>query len=235
MADLTSLEDALRSALLAPDDAEAVVGVCAACIDRLPYDGAAITVMTSDVQRQIVYASDDVVAAIERLQYTLGEGPSLLAFTERRPVLVPSARDPLTAVRWPILAGEVTDLAVGSIFCFPMRVGVINVGVCTLYRRSAGDLSASDVSVTLSALELTTLALLDLRSSGDGEHLLGRWLAGDVHSRREVHQATGMLMGQLRVSAEVAFARLRAAAFAAGCDVEVLSARVVRRQLRLES
>lgn len=234
MADLASFEAAIDLALQAPNAPGAVTGICLACVDRLPCDGAAITAMTSDVQRETVYASDEVIAEFERVQYTLGEGPSLVAFTRRRPVLVADVRNPTTAVRWPVLVGELASLPIGSIFCFPLRLGVINVGVAALYRSTARDLTSSDVALTLDILELTTLALLELRDGDAGDHLLGRWLGGDGHSRREVHQATGMLMGQLRVPAEVAFARLRAAAFSAGCDLEDIAEQVVGRRLRLE-
>lgn len=234
MTDLALLQAAIDEALHAADDAQAISGVCAACVERLPCDGAAVTVMASDIQRQTVYASDEVIATFERAQYALGEGPSLVAFTQRRPALVPFMDDPSTTARWPGLVSEVADLNVGSLFCFPMRFGVINVGVCALYRRRPGNLSTDDVSLTLNVLELTTLALLELRDGDESEHLLGRWLSGAGHSRRQVHQATGMLMGQLGVSAEVAFARLRATAFSQGRDIEQISKEIVNRRLRLD-
>ncbi|MGI8701707.1 MAG: GAF and ANTAR domain-containing protein [Nocardioidaceae bacterium] len=234
MTDLALLQAAIDEALQAADDADAVTGVCAACVARLPCDGAAVTVMASDSQRQTVYASDEVIAAFERAQYSLGEGPSLVAFTQRRPALVSHIDDSATLARWPGLAREVANLDVGSVFCFPMRLGVINVGICAFYRREPGTLSTEDVSSVLEVLELTTLALLELRDGDGTEHLLGRWLSGAGHSRRLVHQATGMVMGQLGVPAEVAFARLRASAYSQGRDVEQVATEIVNRSLRLD-
>lgn len=235
MAELASLRAGIEKALRFRDDTTAVIGICAACAEVLPADGAAVTVMTSDVQRETIYASDDVIAAVERAQYSLGEGPSLLAFTRGRPALVPAVSERSTASRWPVLAGELAALPVGALFCFPMRFGVMSVGVLTFYRRSPGPLSAEDVALVLSVLDLTTLGLLELRGGSTDEFLLGRALAVDGLRRRQVHQATGVLMGQFGVSVEAAFARLRAHAFADGRDIEVVADDILIGRLRLEA
>jgi len=232
MPELASLRAGIERALRLSDDTAAVLGICAAGAEMLPADGAAVTVMTSDVQRETIYASDDVVAAVERAQYSLGEGPSLLAFTRGRPALVPDVSGGASSSRWPVLAGELAALPVGALFCFPMRFGAISVGVLAFYRRAAGSLSAEDLALVLSVLDLTTLALLELRD-GTEEFLLGRALAVDSLSRRQVHQATGVLMGQFGVSVEAAFARLRAHAFADGRDIEEVANDILIGSLRL--
>lgn len=229
-----SLKDAIAAALRSRDDTEAVLGVCAACARELPADGTAVTVMTSDVQRQTIYASDDVIAAVERAQYSLGEGPSLVAFQQSRPALVPRTGNPAVLARWPVLMGEIAGLPVQALFCFPMRFGAIDIGVLACYRRVEGPLSDDEVACVLDALELTSLAMLELRGDGPDEFLLGRWLAVDALSRRKVHQATGMLMGRFDVSAESAFARLRAHAYADGRDIELVARDIVERRVRLE-
>lgn len=233
--DLSELRSGIRAALRPTDNGDAVVAVCAACGQALPGDAAAITVMASDQVRQTVYAGDGVIEEFERAQYNLGAGPSLTAFSTGRPMLVPDLHAASAAARWPALVDAVSDLPIGGLFCFPMRLGAIGVGVCALYRRSTGSMSAADVAFVLSALDLTTVALLDVRSGGAGESLLGRLLVADSSSRRSVHQATGMLVVQLGVSPESAFARLRAHAYADGSDVEGIASDIVSRRLRLES
>ena len=234
VSDLASLKIEIERALLTDSGDAAVVAVCTACAKALPGDGAAITVMTSDARRETVFATDDVIAALEHAQYNVGEGPSLLAFSTGRPVLVPDIEEAPAAGRWPGLMHAVRGRAMRGIFCFPMRFGVINIGVCACYRREAGLLSSKDVSFVLQAIDLTSLALLELREGQHAESLLGRWLAADGTQRRQVHQATGMLIVQLGVSAEVAFARLRGYAFAQGIDIEQVADDVVNRRLRLD-
>lgn len=234
MTELTALKAAIDEALRLADDARAVVAICAACAAELPADGTAVTIMASDAQRETIYASDDVIAAFEQAEYALGEGPSLQAFTNGRPTLVPSLSDISSVARWPTLVTETGALPIRAVFCFPLQFGVISVGVLTFYRSAAGPLSTPDLSLVLRSLELTTLALLEARGGDATQFLLGRWLAVDGVARQHVHQATGMLMGQFGISAEAAFARLRAHAFAEERDIEKVARDIVDRRLRLE-
>lgn len=233
--DLASLKRDIEKALGSTDDASRVLAVCRACAAALPGDGAAITVMTSDSKRETVFARNLVIAELENVQYNLGEGPSLLAFSTGRPVLVPDVADPSAVTRWPGFLAGLDGQPVRGIFSFPMRFGVISVGVCAFYRHVAGPLNPTDLAFVLDAVDLTTLALLELRDGQVGESLLGRWLAVDGNKRRQVHQATGMLIVQLGVNAGSAFARLRAHAFATDTDIDQVAARIVARRLRLEA
>ncbi len=234
MTALSALANAIETAVREDVDNTAAARVCGACAEVLPSDGAAMTVMASDVGRETVYASDEVIAGFERMQYTLGEGPSLSAFTNGRPALVPDVTRPTVMMQWPGLMSELGDLPIASVFCFPMRFGAINVGVCALYRRTRGSMDANDLSLALGALDMTTLALLQLRDGAVTTSLLDRWLAADGGTRRQVHQATGMLIAQLGVSPEEAFARLRGYSFAAGRDIDQVADDIVNRRLHLE-
>lgn len=57
--------------------------------ELLPVNGASIVVRSGPDNTQLVHATDDVVAQLDDLQFTLGEGPCLDAFRLRQPVLVP--------------------------------------------------------------------------------------------------------------------------------------------------
>lgn len=234
MSDVSALKWEIENALRLEDVGAAILAVSQACVDAMPGDGAAITIMTSDSKRETIFARDQVIANLEHLQYNVGEGPSLLAFSTGRPVLVPDITAGATTGQWPALVGALDGQPVRAVFSFPMRFGVINVGVCVLYCREPGPLSPADLAFVLDALDLGTLALLELRQGQHAESLLGRWLAVDGNKRRQVHQATGMLIAQLGVPAEAAFARLRAHAFAHDSDMEDVAAEIVGRRLRLE-
>jgi ANTAR domain/GAF domain len=235
MADLTEFKLEIEQAMVLTDTDAAFVAVCAACANALPGDGAAITIMTSDSKRETVFSRDQVVADFERLQYNVGEGPSLLAFSTDRPVLVADIKTPPESSHWPGFMGALDGKPIRGVFSFPMRFGVISVGVCTFYRREAGSLTAEELSYVLDVLDVTTLVLLELRDGQQSDPLLGRWLSVNGASRRQVHQATGMLIAQLGVSAEAAFARLRAYAFGQGTDIEQVASDIVNRRLRLEA
>jgi ANTAR domain len=89
------------------------------------------------------------------------------------------------------------------------------------------------VAMVLEAVEMATLVLLQLRGHNRNENLVGRWLEVDGLGRRAVHQATGMLMVQLGLSAEDAFARLRGHCFAAGRDIEQVAGDIVHQRFNL--
>ncbi len=198
-----------------------------------PIDGAAFTEMTSEAIRDPWCASDDLIAEAERIQYSLGEGPTQDAFRTRRPVLVPDLAEARAAARWPVFVAEADHLEIGGLFAIPMQIGAITGGVCTAYRRRAGLLSVADLRRLLRAVDVATLGFLGLRSSSrtydDSSSLVA-----DSTMARQVHQATGMLVAQLNVTAEEAFARLRAHAYSEGRTIHEIADQIVARHLRLE-
>ena len=217
-----------------PTATESLAAFCQAIAADLPMRGMAVGVMRSDSIRETLYASDAVIAEIERRQFSLGEGPVLDAFTTGRPVLVSElgALDP--ARGWPVFTAEVAALAVGGLFAFPMRVGAITIGVCEMYRAEPDPLTPPQLTIVLRAVDLLTLTVLTLRSDGSAEAMDASWLDGHDGATRAVYQATGMLIAQLGVPPEQAFARLRAHAYLEGRSVEQVAADVVARRLRLD-
>ncbi|MGH8962838.1 MAG: GAF and ANTAR domain-containing protein [Jatrophihabitantaceae bacterium] len=218
-----------------PDGMPSALVVCRAFLTRAPLTGAAFTVMSSDVMRDTVCASDEVIAEITAVQYRLGEGPALAAFTTRRPVLIPDLAAPAAAARWPVFTAEAAALPVGALFAFPMQLGAITVGVCDGYRTQAGALTGPQVATALRGVDVATVSLLSVRASAPGDDPDPNWLDGHGSNRQRVHQATGMLVAQLGVSAEQAFARLRAHAYTDGRSLDEIAADIVERRLRLDS
>ncbi len=207
--------------------------VCQAFVAQAPVDGAAFTVMTSDALRDTLCASDEVIAAVEELQFSLGEGPCLEAFTTRRPVLVSDVQDRRDAGRWPVFAAGTAGLQVGGLFAFPMQLGAITVGVCVAYRRRAGRLDGEEVAALLQAVDVATLSLLVVRAGEPDVELADYVFDSHGAGRPLVHQATGMLTVQLGVSAEEAFSRLRAHAYGNGRSMDEVAADIVGRRMHL--
>ena len=194
------------------DDRVLAAEICRACVQGLDIDGAAISLLTADPLRETVFASDATADLLEDLQFSLGEGACIDAAVSRRPVLVADMNDPAQTARWPVYAAAVMEqTGVRAVFALPLQWGAIDVGVLDLYRRAPGALSAAQMRDALSAADAATLILLGLRSDpGDDDQAWDRsW-----GNRAEIHQATGMVVAQLGVSAADALARLRAHAFA---------------------
>lgn len=203
--------------------------ICRACVEGLRIDGAAISVLTASPARETLCATDAAMARMEDLQYTLGEGPCIEAATSGRPVLVPDAEKAAGQSRWPMFAAAVAEQGgVGAVFALPLQLGTINLGILDLYRGIRGPMTGAVLRDAMRVADLAAMMLLGLRTDpGDGQ-----WWEQSWASHAEVHQATGMVIAQLGVDAEDAFARLRGYAFSSGQLLGDVSRDVVARRLR---
>jgi hypothetical protein len=121
------------------------------------------------------------------------------------------------------------------VFALPLQLGAIRLGALDLYRGWPGSLDAGELADALVYADTAGMLLLD--AAGDpGAQAEGRaWPWHDPNGDQDVvHQATGMLLVQLGVSAETAFVRLRALAYARGLPLAAVAREVVGRRLRLE-
>lgn len=202
--------------------------VIRACVDVLPVDGASISVMSGPRERETLYASDEIAAQIEDVQFSLGEGPCFEAFATRRPVLVPDLPQ-ASVLAWPVFATAVRDLPIGAIFAFPLQAGAIRIGAVDLYRRRPGWLSGDEIAIALEVIDLVTAVLLGLLlgEAGGTDDLRGVLSPG----REQVHQATGMLIAAFGISAEEALARLRGYAFVSDRSLDEVAKDIVSRKL----
>lgn len=200
--------------------------VCRACLTLLPVDGASVSVMTDTARREVLFASDELSARIEAVQFSLGEGPCFEAFESGRAVLIPDLPDSSTK-SWPIFAAEITGLPIGAIFAFPLQRGAIRIGAMDLYRREPGWLSPTDLAVALQFVDLLTWVLLNTQT----DMVEGEQWAALSGEREQVHQATGMLIAALNIPAAQALVRLRGYAFATGRLVDDVARDIVARRL----
>lgn len=192
--------------------------ICQACVAGLDVDGAVISLFTATVSRETLWATDTTAELLEELQFTLNEGACMEAAVTGTPVLVADLHHSSEAQRWPIFAAAVADQTdVRGLFAFPLQWGAVNVGVLDLYRRTPGALSTAQRRDAISASETGALMLMGVRTDpghvdadGNGG---GSWLDHSHSSRAEIHQATGIVLAQLGVSAEQALARMRGYAF----------------------
>lgn len=203
--------------------------LCAPFVVNLAVSAASISVIGLQGRQSTVCSSDALAARVDSLQFELGEGPRWEAMRSRSPVLVAdlSAADPS---RWPVFHAEAAGLGIRSIFSFPMVMGAALVGVvdlCCLSLRPA-----DDDFVSLGALMAGRAASPAVqRALSSAEDHRSRESAMAPALRREVHQATGMIVSQLHISATEAFSRLQGHAFLTGRPIEEIAHDVVERTL----
>jgi hypothetical protein len=187
--------------------------------------------LTTRPSRQVLAATDSTAELLEDLQFSLNEGPCMEAATRGRVVLVPDVTNSGSTSRWPVFAGALAERTeVGALFALPLQWGALNLGVLDLYRVAPGALVEEQLRDAVAAADTAALMLLGLRTdSGEAD---GGWLDQAVGNRAEVHQATGMVLAQLGVSAADALARLRAHAFVHNLLLIDVARDVVARRLR---
>jgi ANTAR domain/GAF domain len=194
------------------DDRGLARRICQACVDGLDVDGAAISLLTARASRQTLWATDPIAELLEDLQFTLNEGACMEAAATGNPVLVPDLQHGAEAARWPIFAAAVAEQSpVRALFALPLQWGAVNLGVLDLYRVVPGGLSSPQWRDALAAVDTAALMMLGQRTDPGEDR--GGWLDEAVGHRAEIHQATGMVLVQLGISATDALARLRAHAF----------------------
>ncbi|MEJ3654024.1 GAF and ANTAR domain-containing protein [Actinomycetes bacterium KLBMP 9759] len=186
--------------------------ICTACVDGLDVDGASVSLLTARTSRLTLWATDPVAEQLEELQFTLNEGACMEAARSGHPVLVPDLHHRTEMVRWPLFAAAVAEQTpVRALFALPLQWGAVNLGVLDLYRTSPGGLNDAQWQDVLAATDTAALMMLGQRTEPDGGG--DGWLDHVVGHRAEVHQATGMVLMQLGISATDALARLRGHAF----------------------
>ena len=206
--------------------------MCAAFVDELGVSGASISVVSYGGRQSTVCASDPAVARAEALQFELGEGPHWDALSSRVPVFAADL-GAASESRWPLLVDGLRGLGIEAIFAFPMLMGAALVGVVDLYSTTPRSVDKEFVAkaslqagrVAMGAVQRALHSATDPTSD---ESVMAPAL------RREVHQATGMIIAQLDISATAAFARLQGHAFATERPIDHIAHEVVQGRLAFD-
>jgi GAF domain-containing protein len=207
--------------------------VCEAVILAADVDGVALAVAASATPRETLYVSGPVASVMEELAMTLGEGPGVDALVGGGVVLAADITDAKFVARWPVFAPAAAQAGVRAVFGLPLQAGGIRLGVMGLYRSEPGGLDGEQLADALMLADTACALLLDLAGQGPGRvYQGGSEPVGGQHP--VVHQATGMLIVQLGVSAAVAMIRLRAYAYVHDRRLGEVAADVVARRLRFE-
>jgi hypothetical protein len=204
---------------------------CAAGLD-LPASGVGISLLSETGVPAMAAVSDLVSERVEELQFTLGEGPCLDAFTSRRPVLTEDL-DIGGATRWPAYSSAAGEHGVRAVFAFPLTVGTSCLGALDVYRAHPGPLSPQALAAALAFADYATATLLTGQQQA-GPDRPPPGLDDVLASRFEVHQAQGMLTVQLGVGLDEALIRLRAHAFAQGRSLGLVARDVLAGTLVIE-
>jgi hypothetical protein len=209
--------------------------MCTAAVAGLRVDGAGVTVMVSPTVRDTVYATDRVAGELEEWQLTFGQGPCVDTFADGGPILVVDLGSPECLARWPAFTPAALGSGAHAVFALPLQIGAIRLGVLDLYRARPGPLSPDELADALAYADTAGLLLLDTAAGTEPDTAVLAWQRDDPTAHHAlVHQATGMVLVQLGVSAETAFVRLRGHAYARNRRLGDVARDVVERRLRFD-
>ncbi|TFC90526.1 GAF and ANTAR domain-containing protein [Cryobacterium sp. TMT3-29-2] len=199
-------------------------------LGALPVDGVSISTFGDFLPAETVSASDAQSLRLDELQFDLGEGPCWDALETGMPVFEPNIRERPNRV-WPAFSEAIIAEELGAVFAFPLVLGPLRIGAIDLYTSRPSQLNdlhirnASGLATIVSRLVLARAIRLS-HSEIEGETDLRRQF-----SRREVHQATGMVLAQLGISAVDARLVIQGHAFALGRSVQEIAEEIIGRRL----
>lgn len=182
-------------------------------VEVFPIAGSSISTLGDLLGSETVFASDAQAARLDELQFDLGVGPCWDALNRARPVLEPDLRDAPRGL-WPEFTAAAVADGVGSLFAFPMLVGSLRVGAVDLYARHPMTLDRAQTRQAASLADLVGRHVLKralIKSTADAE---ADETEQNPFSRRLIHQATGMVLAQLNISADDARLVIQGHAFA---------------------
>jgi hypothetical protein len=201
--------------------------VCHAARDLMGADGASLTLEDTTPGRVTLCVTDRRAELLEDLQDVLREGPCLSAFATGEPATAPLGGS--AAAQWPRFAAAARRIIgpAGVLWSVPMRPGGQTMGTVTWYRLAAGQLSESLVAALPMADAAGAMLLTDPQAFLESPQ------PGSWSSRAVIHQATGMLIAQLGVSADRALAILRGYAYEHHTELRAVATAVTSHQLDL--
>ncbi|ARE38042.1 MULTISPECIES: GAF and ANTAR domain-containing protein [Rhodococcus] len=184
-------------------------------------DGAAVSVF-SGTAGDLVYATDDIAAQVDELQFILGEGPTVECFRRLRPEVHHHDASDHGADEWPTFAADAYALDVRNVHAFPLVIDSVPLGVLTVYIKNPRCLTPEEERICVRcARSLVSYVFTDLTRTP--------YLAAGPYgfSRADVHIASGILAARHTMSIDHALRRLQSDARAQHRRVTVLAREVI--------
>jgi hypothetical protein len=208
--------------------------LCIECASAMTMTGAGLSLMSPAGSAGHVGAANEISSHLEELQFSLGEGPCLDSLALGRPVLHPDL-EVSGLDRWPAYSRASLDAGINAVFAFPLQIGSIRLGALDIYRDRPGALDEVLLVEALAFADAALMVLLHLQDHMPLDQGLHTEFWVGPATRREVHQATGMVSVQASIGLDEALMLLRARAFSEERPVLDVARDVVERRVRFEN
>lgn len=213
------------------EGADDLAPLIASFVAMLPVEEAAASSLGAPFDIETIVATGPRSAQLDEVQIDLGEGPGWEAFRSGRPSTMSlESSDDRSA--WPFLASSPAAAGVCSIVSVPLVFGPLGIGAVSLYSSAAIELDTEQFHLAESLAVLLGRAIV-ARALQEAEN--GAVVRDPFLSRREVHQATGMVISQTRSTPGDSLLAIRAYAYSNGMSVRDVAAEIVARRLDFSS
>ena len=172
-------------------------------------------------------ASDAKARSLVDLEFIVGEGPCSEAMTTNTMVACADLGE-YRSPKWMPYVPQALNYGARCVSGFPVRIGVIRVGVLCLYRTEAGELNDEQYTDAFLMASVVGRGIVALQAGAEPQTLSAE-LQNEANFDFSVHQAAGMLAVQASVSISSALIALRMHAFASSQSLSQVSSRVVAR------
>ncbi|MDI6101385.1 GAF domain-containing protein [Actinoplanes sp. NEAU-A12] len=184
-----------------------ITALATSCHQQLPdLDGVTVSIYAGSQGWLLLSDSGPHADQLEDLQNRLDQGPRLDAVTHGEPVVAADLTAPVACRRWPAFTAWALAHGIRAVFTFTVVHDASPIGVLTLYRGTAGPLTAQAVEHGARYALAAAVLLLDTMTVNR---------AGDLHmtmpaGAAAVQQAVGMVMAHTGADADTALHLLRA-------------------------
>ena len=206
-----------------------------AAAGMLPVAAASLSLLEGGDKRVPLGPSSADAALAERLQFTVGDGPCMMAARLGEPVF--SSEDDL-ARRWPQFAEQLFERTpYRAVVAFPLLQALSGQGALDLYVRQSERLAQIDVFEAMAVGELISASLSDAAVFSDWSVDVGPdWLqAPPARRRARVWRAMGRLCLQLDIEGPTALDLMRDYALATASDIDDVAGKVLAGRLDAEA
>lgn len=199
---LSSLSQLAMSSLTLP---QTLTHIAEFAVHAIPgADGAGLTLLDGD-RPDTVVASDDFVVAVDRIQYSLGEGPCITAAECARTVRSGSLGGD---AQWPRFGPRVGRLGVHSVLSLPLKTDDGVLGAMNVYARAKN--AFDDRAATLAELFAVPAAVSVQNAQAlSNALLLSEQLQKALTNRKVIDHAIGIVVSRSGCTSAEAFVKLR--------------------------
>jgi GAF domain-containing protein len=192
--------------------------------DTLPGSlGSGVTLMRADGSPATSAATEPLVETLDQLQYQLGEGPCLTAWSC---TAIVRSDDLAAEERWPTWSRRAADVGMRSVLSTPMEAGGATWGAVKVYSATADAYDERGEDLLRRFADQAAIFVSNVHLSQSAQRISDE-LKATLRSRDVIAKATGIMMARRSMDSDRAYRQLLWLARRARMPLSELAERIV--------